>query len=202
MLNGPIVATVSPIGSRIETIALVSWSATIAVPAITAARSIGRARRRVALRARDRLQGVRRRADADIDPPRRLSAGGLGHPCSCAACRRGRGLRTGWRRAAPPGSQRRTRRRSVGSVVDARERVVDLGDHVVGILAERLVDLAVDEVGRVVGEVLIAGGGVDLATPSSSADEVGGGAEDAFPKRSSSARRRRGRWSCVLPEQR
>ena len=36
MLNGPIEATASPIGSRVETIDFVSWSATIAVPAMTA----------------------------------------------------------------------------------------------------------------------------------------------------------------------
>ena len=58
------------------------------------------------------------------------------------------------------------------------ERVVDLGDHVVGILAERLVDLEVDEVGRVVGEVLVARGGVDLADALVVGCEVGGGAED------------------------
>ena len=57
---------------------------------------------------------------------------------------------------------------AVGAVVDPRERVVDLGDDVLGVLAERLVELAVDEIGRVIGEVLIAGGEL-ISPPSSSA---------------------------------
>ena len=84
MLNGPIDATASPIGSRIETIDFVSWSATIAVPAIDEQGDpLREAGADPALRARDRLQGVRRGADADVDPPRRIGADGLAQPCSC-----------------------------------------------------------------------------------------------------------------------
>ena len=60
------------------------------------------------------------------------------------------------------------------------ERLVDLGDHVVGVLAERLIELEVDEVGGVVGEVLVAGGGVDLPHALVVGGEVAGCAHDVL----------------------
>ena len=174
--------TASPIGSRAETIDFVSWSATIAsardhrqgdpLRAPGAERPLG---------ARDRLQRVRRRADPDVDPPRRIAAGGLAQPCSwrrLSSRQRiayGIGVEAPLRdRGAADGA------RSVGPGLDALKGLVDLGDDVVGVLAERLVELAVDEIGRVIGEVLVAGGGVDLALTPVVGGEVGGGAENAL----------------------
>jgi hypothetical protein len=70
--------------------------------------------------------------------------------------------------------------RSVGSGLDAPERIVDLGDNVPGILTERLVDLVVDEVGCVIGDVLITCGGVDLTFALVARCEFRGGAQGAL----------------------
>ena len=62
------------------------------------------------------------------------------------------------------------------------ERLVDLGDHVVGVLAERLIELEVDQVGGVIGDVLVAGGGVDLPHALVVRREIAGCADDVLPE--------------------
>ena len=62
------------------------------------------------------------------------------------------------------------------------ERLVDLGDDVLGVLAERLVDFEVDEVGGVVGDVLVAGGRIDLAHALIVCRQVCCGAKDPLAK--------------------
>src|ERR1051325_10134522 len=46
---------------------------------------------------------------------------------------------------------------AVRALVDALQCCVDLAEHVRGVLLERVVDLAVDRVGRKVGEMVVAG---------------------------------------------
>ena len=74
-----------------------------------------------------------------------------------------------------------------------RERLVDLGDHVVGVLAERLIELEVDEIRGVIGDVLVAGGGVDLAHALVIGREVDGGADDALAQAAAALRAARAR---------
>ena len=125
------------------------------------------------LGARDRLQRVRRRADPDVDPPRRIGAGGLAQPLLLAALvvqaedRVGNG-----REALLRDHGTADGARPVGPGFDARQGLVDLGHDVVGVVAERLVDLAVHEVGGVICEMLVAGGGVDLTLPLIIGSEV------------------------------
>ena len=133
------------------------------------------------LGARDRLQGVRRGADANVDAPRRVGAGGLAQPCSWRRLSSRQSVAYG--NGVEPLLRDRGAADGAGAVrarLDPRERLVDLGDHVVGVLAERLIELEVDEVRRVIGEVLVAGGGVDLAHALVVRREVAGCADDVL----------------------
>ena len=153
-----------------------------------------------ALGARDRLQRVGRRADADVEPPRRHRCGRARSTVLLAALVSHAERRVRARpRAAPRGSPRRRRRTCRRCRLDARQRLVDLGDDVLGVLLERLVELAVDDLGGVVGEVLVAGGGVDLALALVVGGEVCGGLQNAA--RAGAAARPAGprdRWSRSL----
>ena len=96
MRERPDDGTDSPDASCATTICFVSWSATTAAPRRPRARSTGEAGAERPLGARDRLKGVRRRADANVERTGRICARRLAQPRSPAvACRRGRGWRTG-----------------------------------------------------------------------------------------------------------
>ena len=62
---------------------------------------------------------------------------------------------------------------AVGACVDPPESRVDLDDHVAGVLSQRMVELEVDEVGSVVGDVLVAGGGFKGGRAVGLSDEKG-----------------------------
>ena len=153
--------------ARAETSAFVSWSAH--------GRGAGDERERRATARRpaasvrcarqDRLQRVRRRADADVELRRgALGPRGLAHPRSSSRLHVDAEHRVrAPPRAAPRGSAARSGARPVRAVVDAGERDVDLADDLLGVLLERLVQLAVEHLARVVGEVLVAGGARELA---------------------------------------
>ena len=72
---------------------------------------------------------------------------------------------------------------AVAAVVELPQRFVDLVDHPVGVLLERIVDLAIDHIGRVIGEVLVAAGGVELAVFVVVVDEVLGRGQQACAQR-------------------
>ena len=134
-----------------------------------------------ALGDRDRREPV-----APIRRRRRGSSGASLHQpaparAACSRCRASP-------RAAPRGAPRRSACRSaaqrpVRAGVDPRERRVDLAEHVLVVLLERVVDLAVERHGRRVGEMVVDRRlvGLVLERAAFSLVEVVDRADDALP---------------------
>ena len=95
-----------------------------------------------------------RRADADVEPRgARLGSLTALRLARVVDAERRPGIRLEPLRRRSPC---RSRARSVRAVLDPLQRGVDLGEHLLRVLLERVVDLAVERRGRGVGEVVVA----------------------------------------------
>ena len=107
-----------------------------------------------AMSARERRQSVGRGADAHVSPAR----DGLAQRRSSRRLQSMQSVAHGKRCEALLGDLlAAVHALAVGALLDALERRVDRGQHVLRVLLERGVDLAVERLGRRVGEVVVGG---------------------------------------------
>jgi hypothetical protein len=94
-----------------------------------------------------------------VEPTRTSGAGGRSvNDAPARAGSRCRASPTGAPRGAPRESARRVGADAVRAVLDALQRRVDVGEDVLRVLLERVVELAVVRLGRRVGEVVVVRG--------------------------------------------
>ena len=153
--KGPTTWTDSPRPSCVTTICFVSWSAASAESATAASPSQWNG---PAVSERSTMEiGTR----PSVAEPTRTSISrgdGLTNPSLRGACSRYTYSRTGSRRVGPRRSVCRSARMSRRSRFDPPQRLVDRGQHVPGVLLERVVDLAIERGRRRVGEMVVVVG--------------------------------------------